>query len=330
MRSAAAIAFILLAGCAGAGTSERAVLPRVADNASWNVRNPSFAGASSPGHLYVVDLFGSTVYRFTLRNGIPSSRPQNTITGLKNPNSLVVGPDGDLYVSDRNGIKVFAPDASGNALPLRVLPANYVARLAIDANGYLYAGVSGTPPLIAVYAPGAGGVDQPIQTIVAPGQESRVPDLGLAVDARGNLYASVDPGSEAPSIVVYGTPTTNPTIVRQPCASEPYEYFGSLAIGSGGHLYAARGGGVSAFRETVRACPARPHETFSARTPAISAIRGLAVSGSKLYVGDFLNQTLGTGTVFIFDTAGDPHKPVALLYGAAAGFTTIDDVAVGP
>lgn len=329
MRRAAAVALVLLTGCVGAGTSERSVLPRVADGASSAPRSSWFSGTSNPGHLYVVDLFGNTIYRFALRNGIPSSSPQNTITGLTNPNSLVVGPDGDLYVSDRNGIKVFAPDASGNALPLRVLPANYVARLAVDANGYLYAGVSGTPPVIAVYAPGAGGVDQPIQTIVAQGQESRVPDLGLAVDARGDLFASVDPGSSAPSIAVYGTPTTHPTIICQPCAPERYQYFASLAIGSA-HLYAARGSGVSAFKDTVRACPARPRETFSATSPAISAIRGLAVSESKLYIGDFLNQKLGTGAVFIFDAAGDPHKPVALLYGAAAGFSTIDDVALGP
>jgi hypothetical protein len=330
VRALAMLALILLVGCAGFGSPGPSSLPAVGA-ASWHVRVPALRGPSAPGHLYVVDLFGSTVYRFRLQNGIPSSSPENTITGLANPNSLAVGPDGDLYISDRNGVKVFAPGASGNALPLRVLPANYVARIAVDASGYLYAGVSGTPPLIAVYAPGAGGVDQPIQTIVAQGQESRVPDLGLATDAQGDLYASVDPGSSrAPSIAVYGTPTTNPTIVREPCAPELFQYFGSLAIGSGSHLYAARGNGVSVFRDTVSACPARPQKTFSATKPSISAIRGIAVGGNKLYVGDFLNQSLNTGAVFVFDTAGNPRRPVALLYGKAAQFATIDDVALGP
>lgn len=329
MRVVFIFALIVVAGCAGSGAVGPQAVP-VAARAATS-RNGAPAVNVTPGHLYVVDLFGNTVYRFRLNNGIPSGTPQNAITGLSGPNSVVVGPDGDLYVSDRQGVKVFAPGASGNALPLRIVPATYVARLAVDASGYLYAGAWGAPPLIAVYAPGAGGVDQPIQTIVAPGQESRVPDLGIALDAQGDLYASVDSGpSTAPSIVVYANPTSNPVVIRQPCAAQRFAYFESLAIGPGAHLYASRGNSVSVFKDTVDACPARPHESFSGSQPSISAIRGIAVSATHLYVGDFLNRTLNTGTVFVFDVSGNPHRPVALLYGTGAGFTTIDDVALGP
>jgi hypothetical protein len=98
-------------------------------------------------------------------------RLSGSATGLEGIGGLVFDPVGELYVASSSGeaIEVFAPGASGNVAPIRVLqgPLTGLADplgVALDSSGRVYVS-NAAANSITVYAPGASGDAAPLYTI---------------------------------------------------------------------------------------------------------------------------------------------------------------------
>jgi hypothetical protein len=129
--------------------------------------------------------------------------PQRVIKGdrtqMNEPIAFAVDSAGYLYVAslglgpsrDEGQIEVFAPDATGNVAPVRVITGTKSAPLspsgiAVDARGMVYVnqGIQ-----ILEYAAGASGSAAPVRTIVPPAGD--VISSDLHVDGAGNVYVLV-------------------------------------------------------------------------------------------------------------------------------------------
>ena len=122
-----------------------------------------------------------------------------------------------MYVANSasNSISVYAPGASGDVAPLRVIsgPNTGISNpwsVALDAAGRVYVANSDS---ITVYAPGVGGPPGSPTANAAPiraisGFSARVwGPIGLALDAAGYLYVS---NATANSITVYAPGSGGP------------------------------------------------------------------------------------------------------------------------
>jgi hypothetical protein len=126
----------------------------------------------------------------------PDPYPTPDNTGL-DAGDLFVGVDagGNIYAADSYSQKVlvFAPNARGNVLPLRVLSGDKTLlhgceAVAFDGAGRLYvANYNGAS--VTVYAPGASGNVAPTATIT--GEKTGIGLLAtIAVDTAGTVWAS--------------------------------------------------------------------------------------------------------------------------------------------
>ncbi len=179
---------------------------------SWAV-GPQGVGLpeADQAHLYVSVQTAThypSVERFRLVKGIPATKPDRVYGGYGG--LIAAAGDGTLYVLSYNGIDVFAPGATA---PTRQIIVPTLARrchlisggssaingLAADRNGYLFVALvtyTGAPkggdespqfrwPCdgVLIYAPGASGKAQPVQTI----RQNTTP-VGIAVDGEDNVY----------------------------------------------------------------------------------------------------------------------------------------------
>ncbi|MBV9104319.1 MAG: hypothetical protein JO060_12070 [Candidatus Eremiobacteraeota bacterium] len=201
------------------------------------------------GHLFVgtAGVFGtSPIWRYPIHNGVPAKRPDLVYPNLVDP-QFTVTSDGSLFGVGRDSttgnwdVNVFRPNSTKVERRLQLptpLYITYYNGIAVDPSGYLYAdynytGSRGTgrhahtssnagshdaapcnPPSgpwlgILVYAPGAEGTQN--YTICYQVNEVYSQYEGLAIDSRGSLYV---PDQYPPSVGVYATPNTNPTLIR--------------------------------------------------------------------------------------------------------------------
>lgn len=132
-------------------------------------------------------------------NVAPASIVTGPATTLLRPAAIALGPDGSIFVAEfAGGIKVFAPDAAGNAAPARTLGVsaapNPVGPVAVGGDGTVYARsaqpvVSGFASGVLTYPPGA------LEGTKPGAQPVGVIPAVMAVDD-GNLYvlAASGPG----------------------------------------------------------------------------------------------------------------------------------------
>lgn len=167
--------------------------------------------ADASGNIYVSESnAGIAIFTGQASGSVAPSRfILPGLSGLDSPQALATDSAGNLYVvnvqpNSQSAILVFAPGATGDVAPLRVLnvPANGIA---VDSAGNLYATVNDA---IEVFAPGASGNDAPIRTISNQATGSARLTGGIALDATGNIY-----------VVAWGTLPTNslpatPTILE--------------------------------------------------------------------------------------------------------------------
>lgn len=322
------------AGCGGVGNVTGGSQP----TASLS-RVPSAPAARSVHHLYVAQGFYSTsaVLRFPLHpDGLPSKKPDGKLKlDFPFPGSIAVGPDGGLYVSSAgNGsgcrkkscfVDIFAPGASGNAKPIRVL---YVPQtpvfLAVDQRGYL--DVSTHPgwqrPVTNVYDPGAKGNDAPIHEIATPGLNA----LGAR---RGIVYMQTN----ATGIGVEG-------VTERPNNQPPVYYTYGNNYSSNGvatdatQLYAQYFWPATSLYYLATAVynidqPGPPTRTIVGTgctvSPSGGALGyGLAIYKKFLFEG-CLNAPGSSGAVLVYDsTKSGMQAPIMSLPGGDTG------VAVGP
>ncbi len=179
---------------------------------------PTDVSFDSRGDLYVVSAGPQgaglvTVYDCTARgNTAPSRVLTGPTTYLRRPIRMAFGRGDTLYVlnaftwwkygTDYVSVTVYAPGASGDAAPVRIinvtpgrtgaghrLGLNWPEDIAVGDDGSVYVSNYWPNPVVAVYPPGADGDAAPVRVIGGRGTQVTGPG-GLALDEQGRLYMS--------------------------------------------------------------------------------------------------------------------------------------------
>jgi hypothetical protein len=211
-----------------------------------------------------------------------------------------------------------------------------VESLQVDAKGFLYVGylaIFTTPHHgsiydwgVLVYAPGAGGNVAPVQQILIGYRNSPGHVFGLALDAQGNLLASsVAANGGVDAVWTYGSPTTNPRLLRTLGGSGVSLPFG-LAIDASDELFVVNGtpgsagpGFIAAFPATATGNPSPDRQITIAGARTIGY--GMTTASGVLFATD-----PAAGAVYEVDaTTGGLQTPIATL-----SVSSPSDVKLGP
>ncbi len=158
---------------------------------STTLDNPAGIVVKSDGTIVVADNARGTVDVFAPGASGTAVAPEQQITGLSDPEGLVLDSSGDIWVATFGGVFEFAPSASGAASPMAsITSVAYPAGLAIDAHGNIW--VSGctddaSTAYIDEFPRGSNGAATPTRTIVGANTNQYCP-YSLAVDGAGYVY----------------------------------------------------------------------------------------------------------------------------------------------
>ena len=175
---------LVFAGTASGPTAPYLQIP------GWH---PAVDGA---GNLYIVNCYFGAPYSCSPNIDVYSpdavlpGTPQRSLhTHIASIYDMTVSRSGEIFISDGNGVAVFAKDATGDDPPSRYIqwaPSSYIA---VDSSDNLYVLRRGT---VAVFGPTATGAATPSRLIGGPHTRIRGEydhDYGgLAVDAQGSVY----------------------------------------------------------------------------------------------------------------------------------------------
>lgn len=132
-------------------------------------------------------------------DGLPATTPDWQLKGgLREAWAIAFDGAGYLYVSDAalNQVRVYAPGASGNDLPVRIIPLPGAGcAMTVDPAGYVFTTVAlgdECTPTVSIYAPVTGPqfegwVPQPIHTITITSSPTI---FDLLADKQGRLYVA--------------------------------------------------------------------------------------------------------------------------------------------
>jgi hypothetical protein len=144
-------------------------------------------GTDAAGTIFADSSLNESIQEFpagTNGNATPSSTISGSNTGLGYPDDIIVGFNGELYVTSGfggpvNSLTVYAPGASGNATPIQDITGSNTDfglpdDLAVDTSGNMYVTDSEATvgPAVLEFASGATGNVSPIATIT--GQQRRL------------------------------------------------------------------------------------------------------------------------------------------------------------
>jgi sugar lactone lactonase YvrE len=223
-----------------------------------------------------------------------------------------------LYVSDSTHIAVYAPGATGNAPPLRVITGPNTglgaAGIAVDAADQLYV-ANQLLNSITLYAPGATGNASPTATIAGSNTGlNRPTDIALGpasqlyvANALGNSITTYAPGATGNATPVTTIAGSN-TGLNQPQG---------IAIDALGRLYVANqlGNAITVYAPGVSG-NAAPAATISGGNTGLSSPAGIAFDAAgRLYVADRASNSI---TVYAAGATGNA-SPVAAIAGGATG-----------
>jgi sugar lactone lactonase YvrE len=173
------------------GTTTQAPLRQI-KGGSTGFGTPTGVWLDAGGNIWVGTENGSVEEFAPSANG--NVAPINTISGSNTVLGYVMGvvfdSHGNLWVADAyNGIgasiEEFAPGATGNATPTRIITGastllDLPNGIAVDGAGYIYVGDYGAAA-VYVFAPSANGNVAPIQTIPANGTTGITKPIGVLV-----------------------------------------------------------------------------------------------------------------------------------------------------
>jgi hypothetical protein len=335
------------------------------------------AQGNPAGHLYVsgslfdAEALGTKegLVRYPVTNGVPASTPDlvfpKTVAG-----AVTVDSAGNVYSTAKCfTIDEFAPNSTSvmNSIKVPIYCGDgiynigEVTSLAVDKAGYLYVSIvvqcvscgdqrerifhpAASGPLAAcvtanskctiVYAPGATGKATPVALITAAAYTN-----GMALNKAGDLFLEQATTGDytATSVEVYGTPETNPTLLRTLSGSS-FTGTTGLAIDAAGLLYVndtvesgsePTSSSISVFHANASGT-VTPLRTFS-NSPAQVFWYGIGVDNKYLYTGTggkLLKKTSRMIETYMKNSNGSV-TPVA----SVPITTTPDDptyVAVGP
>jgi hypothetical protein len=154
-------------------------------------------------HLYVTTPSATVVSYPLNKAGLPATKPDWQLQGgLQSPRAVSLDGAGYIYVSDAGPgqVRVYAPGASGNAMPVRTITVpsgGQTQSLAVDKAGDVFV-TYGNLFTLLVYPAGAHDVGSSPATPVLAFEPGFL-IFGLVVDSSGRLYVSPPEGS----ILVY-------------------------------------------------------------------------------------------------------------------------------
>src|SRR3984957_7324744 len=134
--------------------------PSAATHVAPRDHTAQHGGASSATHLYEAQ--GGSVVAYPLNaDGLPAQTPDWRLNGgLLEAWAVAFDGAGYLYVSDAavNQVRVYAPGASGDDLPVRIIPLpGPGCAVAVNKAGYVFTTFieeeEACSPAIAIYAP---------------------------------------------------------------------------------------------------------------------------------------------------------------------------------
>ena len=179
------------------GCASHAVPPTKSSVSRNAIPAPVETGSPGPHQLFVADATSDSVIAFDwFANGdvTPEQDVQGPNTGLTAPQTVDIDQRSFVYVGDTGptgpNIKVYAPDATGDAAPVRTITSSAMTDapvgLALDRARDIY--VASQTDGVLVFAPGANGVVSPIRTIAGP--DTGLSDVeAVALDAANNVFA---------------------------------------------------------------------------------------------------------------------------------------------
>jgi hypothetical protein len=216
---------------------------------------------------------GTSIVAYPLNSdGLPATTPDWQLAGgLSGARWFGIDGAGYIYVADsgRDRVRVYAPGASGDALPVAAIPIpGSTCSIAVNRAGYIFVttALAGDYcyPSIAVYAPVVVGMPnawlpEPIHTIT-PDTNAALEEL--VVDGSGRLYAAAgahifvydDPidAWQSPSRVLHNQPTED--AIMSPIAVEPETlnlYFSTFVSSVAGAPWGDADFGMRSLANTV-------------------------------------------------------------------------------
>ena len=319
LRSATVLAILIAAGCQSQSRSPLGL------SAATDPLTSAVVRASATAELFVGDT-GGTIYVFPIQNGLPLTTPARTLqTGLELLN-VAVAPDGTIYAAGQGSaaeVAVYAPGAQGSDKPERVLVTPGDAwSVAVDVAGFLYAGIPRVG--VEIYAPGAQGSDRPVAFIA----ETRFTG-GLGFDRAGDLYVT----NFANGLTEYGTPESDPTVIRSTCFAVASNLNG-VALNAEGTAFVAVDGAehlarysyISPVARDESGCPFRRRRLYA--DPPFHNPIGIGELDGHLFVSDPSYGSVGAAVVVMDESQRGHRAPLFVLKNA--GFSNPRGAAVGP
>lgn len=312
--TAVALGSIALPSCSGGSSLPNSGVSAPASHTQSSARRlPQTLGENAQAAaLYVSDGTAKSIFRFA-RNpgGTLVAPPGSSLVLPYNPGPIAIGRHGNLFVTDQGNesIEVYAKGATGYQQPSRTLLLPFApSSVAVDANGYEYVG-GYSNGFVAVYKPGAHGMAGTIQRIALPDGHPTI--NGVAVDPSGNLYVS-----DSNEVSEFGTPTTNPTLLRAIIGSGELNQPTGMAVApKSGELYVANAGdgNILAYSPTANG-KSHPDRTISSSNPSLVLPVAIALGGSALYSTSG-SKLYGTPSVFLLDAQRGRQTPKQVVTG---------------
>jgi DNA-binding beta-propeller fold protein YncE len=247
-----------------------------------------FTGSVHGESVYLSNGLNGSVYQFNT-----SAQRIRTITSplLKNPEGLVVGAAGNVFVADDGGESI-SKITPGNVVTNFVTGLNHPCGLAIDIAGNLYVG-DDELPLIQKISP------QGVVTTFANNADGAESYSGLTFDASGNLYAA-----DFNQGIIYKFSSLGAASIFASGLDSPE----GLAFNKSGDLF------VASFNasDVIEITPGGSESTF---IPHVGGgMIGLAIDPSQnLYVSNFF----GSSSILEYDQHGNFGPWVGSLGGDA-------------